>query len=80
MANYDSVTDGEKIIQTAMEAFGRVDILINNAGILRDKSFARISEQVSGQIITSDLLHCTRDHSCLTFVLTVELSFHRTGT
>lgn len=47
VANYDSVTDGEKIIQTAMEAFGRVDILINNAGILRDKSFARISEQVS---------------------------------
>lgn len=46
-ANYDSVTDGEKIIQTAMEAYGRVDILINNAGILRDKSFARISDQVS---------------------------------
>lgn len=47
VANYDSVTDGEKIIQTAMEAYGRVDILINNAGILRDKSFARISDQVS---------------------------------
>lgn len=47
VANYDSVTDGEKIIQTAMENFGRVDILINNAGILRDKSFARISDNVS---------------------------------
>lgn len=45
VANYNSVTDGEKIIQTAMENFGRVDILINNAGILRDRSFARISEQ-----------------------------------
>lgn len=44
VANYDSVEFGEKIIQTAIENFGRVDILINNAGILRDKSFARISD------------------------------------
>lgn len=46
-ANYDSVTEGDKIIQTALDNFGRVDILVNNAGILRDKSFAKISEQVS---------------------------------
>ena len=32
VANYDSVEDGDKIIATAMKAFGRVDILINNAG------------------------------------------------
>ncbi|XP_031618010.1 peroxisomal multifunctional enzyme type 2 [Contarinia nasturtii] len=44
-ANYDSVTDGDKIIKTAMDNFGRVDILVNNAGVLRDKSFAKISEQ-----------------------------------
>lgn len=44
-ANYNSVTDGDKIIQTAVQNFGRVDILVNNAGILRDKSFAKISEQ-----------------------------------
>ncbi len=31
VANYDSVTDGERIIQTAIDAFGRIDILINNA-------------------------------------------------
>lgn len=43
-ANYDSVADGEKIIKTAMDNFGRVDILVNNAGILRDKSFAKISD------------------------------------
>jgi NAD(P)-dependent dehydrogenase (short-subunit alcohol dehydrogenase family) len=30
---------GEAIVRTAMEAFGRVDIVINNAGILRDKTF-----------------------------------------
>lgn len=44
VANYNSVEDGEKIVETAMKAFGRVDIIINNAGILRDKSFARITD------------------------------------
>ncbi|MGE4323422.1 MAG: SDR family NAD(P)-dependent oxidoreductase [Sphingobium sp.] len=44
IANYDSVADPEsakKIVQAALDAWGRVDILINNAGILRDKSFAK---------------------------------------
>ncbi|KAI8805235.1 hypothetical protein BJ742DRAFT_821479, partial [Cladochytrium replicatum] len=45
VANYDSVEDGEKVIETAIKAFGRVDILVNNAGILRDKSFQRMSDQ-----------------------------------
>lgn len=44
VANYDSVTDGHKIVDTAMKAFGRVDIVINNAGILRDKTFARMTD------------------------------------
>ena len=42
VANYDSVSTpegGEAIVQTAIDAYGRVDIVINNAGILRDKSF-----------------------------------------
>jgi multifunctional beta-oxidation protein len=41
VANYDSVEDGEKLVETAIKAFGRIDIIVNNAGILRDKSFAR---------------------------------------
>ncbi len=44
VANYDSVTDGEKIVQSALDNFGRIDVVINNAGILRDKSFAKMTE------------------------------------
>jgi len=45
-ANYDSVSSeegGEAIVQTALDAFGTVDIVVNNAGILRDKSFAKMT-------------------------------------
>ena len=44
VANYDSVTDGDKIVQTAMDNFGRIDVVINNAGILRDKSFHKMTD------------------------------------
>jgi len=39
VANYDSVEFGDKVVKTAVDAFGTVDIIINNAGILRDISF-----------------------------------------
>ncbi len=42
VANYDSVEDGERIVQTVLDHFGRVDIVINNAGILRDVSFHKM--------------------------------------
>ncbi len=45
VANYDSVVEGDKIVKTAMDEFGRVDILINNAGILRDTSFQKMSDE-----------------------------------
>jgi len=43
VANYDSVEDGAKIVHTALEAFGTVDIVVNNAGILRDSSFQKMT-------------------------------------
>ncbi|KAI1816499.1 hypothetical protein GGS20DRAFT_224889 [Poronia punctata] len=44
VANYDSVEFGERIIETAIKNYGRIDILINNAGILRDISFKNMKD------------------------------------
>ncbi|KAL6246620.1 bifunctional hydroxyacyl-CoA dehydrogenase/enoyl-CoA hydratase fox2 [Rhinocladiella similis] len=44
VANYDSVENGDRIIQTAIDSFGRVDVLLNNAGILRDISFKNMKD------------------------------------
>lgn len=47
VAHYGSVTsddDAAGMIRSAIDNFGRLDILINNAGILRDKSFKNISD------------------------------------
>jgi NAD(P)-dependent dehydrogenase (short-subunit alcohol dehydrogenase family)/putative sterol carrier protein len=45
VASYESVSTaegGEAIVEAALKAFGRVDIVINNAGILRDRTFAKM--------------------------------------
>lgn len=39
-----SVEQGDAIVKTAIDAYGRIDILINNAGILRDKSLLKMTE------------------------------------
>jgi (3R)-3-hydroxyacyl-CoA dehydrogenase / 3a,7a,12a-trihydroxy-5b-cholest-24-enoyl-CoA hydratase / enoyl-CoA hydratase 2 len=62
VANYDSVENADNIIKTAIDAYGRIDILINNAGILRDKSFIRTSDD------DWDIIH--RIHLRASFLLT----------
>jgi NAD(P)-dependent dehydrogenase (short-subunit alcohol dehydrogenase family) len=53
-ANSDSVATpegGNAIVQAALEAFGRVDMLINNAGILRDKAFHKMDNTMIDAVI-----------------------------
>jgi 3-hydroxy-3-methylglutaryl CoA synthase/NAD(P)-dependent dehydrogenase (short-subunit alcohol dehydrogenase family) len=48
VANYDNVATvegGQSIVKTAVDTFGGIDILINNAGILRDKSFLKMEPE-----------------------------------
>ena len=48
VASFDNVArpeGGAAIVKTALEAFGTVDIVINNAGILRDKSFVKMTPE-----------------------------------
>ncbi len=58
-ASYDSVATpdgGAAIVRTALEAFGTVDILINNAGTLRDRSFANLAVDELHTVVDVHLL------------------------
>jgi len=66
IANGSSVSDragAEKVIQDALDAFGRIDILINNAGILRDRTFKKMSLDDFQLVLDVHLMgsvNCTR--------------------
>lgn len=66
VANYDSVAEWESaqnIIKTAVDSYGRVDILINNAGILRDKSLVKMEMEDYRKIMAVHLdgtFYCTK--------------------
>jgi NAD(P)-dependent dehydrogenase (short-subunit alcohol dehydrogenase family) len=58
VANTDSVatsTGGAAIVETALRAFGRVDIVVNNAGILRDKAFHNMSADMVDAVVDTHL-------------------------
>lgn len=59
VANYNSVVDGDKVVATAIEAFGRIDILVNNAGILRDASFVKMTKDQWNTVVAVHLQGCT---------------------
>jgi NAD(P)-dependent dehydrogenase (short-subunit alcohol dehydrogenase family) len=59
VANTDSVSTpqgGAAVVQTAVDAFGTVDIVINNAGILRDKTFHNLTPELLEPVIAVHLL------------------------
>jgi NAD(P)-dependent dehydrogenase (short-subunit alcohol dehydrogenase family) len=54
VANTDSVADAKSaaaIIRTALDGFGRIDGVVNNAGILRDRFFHKMSEEEWDSVI-----------------------------
>ena len=59
VASYDSVASpegGEAIVDTALQTFGRVDIIVNNAGIIRDKAFHNMTPEMVRAVIDVHLL------------------------
>ena len=59
VADFNTVSTlegGEALVQTAVDTFGRVDIVINNAGILRDKSFHKLDDDALRSVLEVHLL------------------------
>ena len=71
VANHDSVATaegGQGIVQAAIDAFGRVDVLVNNAGILRDKAFHKMDDSMIEAVINVHLkgaLYVSQPAFCL---------------
>jgi NAD(P)-dependent dehydrogenase (short-subunit alcohol dehydrogenase family) len=55
VGNKASAEDGDAVVKAAIDAFGRVDILINNAGILRDKAFNNMDDKLWDDVIAVHL-------------------------
>ncbi len=58
VANYDSVATmagGQRIVQTALDSFGKIDIVVHNAGILRDRMIFNMTEEEWDAVINTHL-------------------------
>lgn len=63
VANTVDFAEAERLAATAVEAFGKVDILINNAGTTRDKMFHGMDDEIFDFVLDANLrtaVHCTR--------------------
>lgn len=66
VANYDNVATvdgGRRVVETALDTFGQIDIVVNNAGILRDRSFHKITAEEWDAVLQVHLygaFHVTR--------------------
>jgi len=69
VANYESVADfkaAKRIVQCALDTFGKLNILVNNAGILRDRMIFNMTEEEWDAVINVHMkgtFNCTR-HAC----------------
>jgi NAD(P)-dependent dehydrogenase (short-subunit alcohol dehydrogenase family) len=68
VANGDDVADwegGARLVQAALDAFGRLDVVVNNAGFLRDRMFASTGEEEWDAVIRVHLKghFCTARHA-----------------
>ena len=62
-ANVAELSEVEKMVEQAMQAWGRIDVLVNNAGILRDKSFAKMAIEDFQLVVDVHLMgsvNCTK--------------------
>ena len=55
VGNKASAEDGDAVVKAAIDAYGRIDIVINNAGILRDKAFSNMDDAIWDQVIAVHL-------------------------
>src|SRR2546423_2550708 len=77
-ASYDSVASvdgGEAIIKTAVDSFGRIDVLVNNAGILRDRMIFNMTEEEWDAVIAVHL----KGHYCTTKPASILMRQQRSG-
>lgn len=55
VGNKASAEDGDAVVKATIDAFGRIDIVVNNAGILRDKAFHNMQDTMWDQVISVHL-------------------------